>query len=182
MAAHREALALSLVSIRYTNFITAFATMAKRHKSLVLLARDHHEGLLLALRLQQGKKALLRLWSHNPRWQASYVAEFYDKHLRRHFEAEEKVLFPLASTIAACHHLVTELILEHRTMEECVNRFRDPAANALEESLCSFGALLEEHIRKEDRVLFPAFEEHASKEMLQKAEAAIGGFYPRRSS
>ena len=156
--------------------------MAKRHKSLVLLARDHHEGLLLALRLQQGKKALLRLWSHNPRWQASYVAEFYDKHLRRHFEAEEKALFPLASTIAACRPLVNELSLEHRTMEEYVDRFRNPAANALAKDLRSFGALLEEHIRKEDRVLFPAFEEHASKEMLQKAEAAIGGFYPRRSS
>jgi hemerythrin-like domain-containing protein len=156
--------------------------MAKRHKSLVPLARDHHEGLLLALRLQQGKKALLRLWSHDPRWQASFVAEFYDEHLRPHFDAEEKGLFPLASTIAACRHLVTELTLEHRTMEEYVNRFRNPAANTLEKDLRSFGALLEEHIRKEDRVLFPAFEEHASKEMLQKAQAAIGSFYPRRSS
>jgi hemerythrin-like domain-containing protein len=156
--------------------------MAKRHQSLVPLARDHHEGLLLAIRLQQGKQALLKLWSHDPAWQAAYVAEFYDKYLHTHFEAEEKGLFPLASTIAACRPVVGELVVEHRALEEYVSRLRHPDKTTLQDDLRSIGALLEEHIRKEDRILFPSFEEHASEEMLEKAEAEIGRFYPPQSS
>ena len=53
----------------------------KRHDSLVPLSREHHDGLLLAVRLQQGRAALPRLWSHDLVWQAEYVTRFFGEHL-----------------------------------------------------------------------------------------------------
>lgn len=153
--------------------------MAKRHESLIPLARDHYEGLLLAVRLQQGKNALERLWSHDPAWQANYVADFFDKHLRPHFAAEEQALFPLAKEhIKESVPLVDELIAQHRSMEQRVLRLKTPIETPLEQQLAEFGALLEDHIRKEDRILFPMFEEHASAELLQEALTKIHSFYP----
>jgi hemerythrin-like domain-containing protein len=153
--------------------------MAKRHESLIPLARDHHEALLVALRLQQGKNALERLWSHDPLWQANYVAEFYEQHLRPHFNAEEQALFPLAKEhVKKSVPLVDELIAQHRAMEERILLFKKSNATPLEQQLKEFGALLEDHIRKEDRILFPMFEEHASAELLSEALKQIHSFYP----
>lgn len=153
--------------------------MAKRHKGLVPLARDHHDGLLLALRLQQGKQALPRLWSHDPNEQAKYVVTFYEESLRRHFEAEEKGLFPLASYhVAQSKPLVEELIRQHRTLERYVARFRTPEPQALEQELKEFGQILEDHIRKEDRGLFPMLEQHAPGNVLLEIEQQVGKFYP----
>lgn len=153
--------------------------MAKRHKGLVPLARDHHDGLLLALRLQQGKQALPRLWSHDPIEQAKYVVTFYEEHLRRHFEAEEQGLFPLvAQHVAQSRPLVAELIQQHRTLEHYVARFRKPEPQTLVYDLKEFGKILEDHIRKEDRGLFPMLEEHAPDHILLEVEKQVGKFYP----
>jgi hemerythrin-like domain-containing protein len=153
--------------------------MAKRHESLIPLARDHYEGLLLAVRLQQGTQALLRLWSHEPAWQAQYVVDFYQQHLRPHFDAEEQALFPLAKAhVPLSVPLVDLLIEQHREIERRVECLKDPHQADLPDRLKEFGALLEDHIRKEDRELFPMFEEHASAEILRKAHEEVHKFYP----
>lgn len=153
--------------------------MAKRHESLVPLARDHHEGLILALQLQQGKNALEHLWSHDPVWQANYVRDFYTQHLLPHFTAEEQALFPLAKEhVKESIPLVDELIAQHRAMEQRVSMLNSNSGAELEEQLRQFGTLLEDHIRKEDRILFPMFEEHATAELLQEALEKIHSHYP----
>lgn len=153
--------------------------MAKRHKGLVPLARDHHDGLLLALRLQQGKQALPRLWSHDPHEQAKHVVAFYEEHLRHHFEAEETGLFPLAAYhVAQSRSLIESLIQQHRTLERYVARFRKPDPQTLEQDLKEFGKILEDHIRKEDRELFPMLEEQAPDHVLLEVEKQVGQFYP----
>ncbi len=153
--------------------------MAKRHESLIPLARDHYEGLLLAVRLQQGTQALLRLWSHDPVWQAQYVVDFYHQHLKPHFDTEEQALFPLAKEhVPPSAPLVDLLIEQHRELKRRVESFKNPAQPDLADRLKEFGTLLEDHIRKEDRELFPMFEEHASAEILKKAHEEVHKFYP----
>ena len=153
--------------------------MARRHDSLIPLARDHYDGLLLAVRLQQGTRALERLWSHDPLWQADYIVKFYEEHLRQHFRAEEEALFPLAAAhVEEARTIVNELLSQHRLMEEYVHRFRSPDPETLESHLREFGKLLVGHIRKEDRGLFPLFEEKASPSVLADAEKSISEFYP----
>jgi hemerythrin-like domain-containing protein len=145
--------------------------MARRHPSLIPLSRDHHDGLFLALRLKQGKKALLRLWSHDPFWQASYVVEFYRKHLAPHFKAEEKVLFPAMKKHARESVKAIEKLLEqHQGMRKRIQRLEKPKAVGLPQDLKDFGELLDQHIWIEERELFPIFE----KSMPDEVAKAVG--------
>ena len=61
----------------------------KRHKSLQNLSREHHDGLVFALRLQKGvaKKADLKSME-------AYAVWFWNTHLKPHFKMEEEHLFP----------------------------------------------------------------------------------------
>ena len=131
----------------------------QRHKSLVPLSRDHHEGLLLAVRLQQREKALLHLWSHDLHWQAEYVVKFFTDHLAQHFEEEENILFPkVLPYFKDKSDIIDRLINEHKELRSSIEFFRQPNESGLEGHLVQFGKLLEEHIRTEERELFPLCE------------------------
>ena len=131
----------------------------KRHPALVPLSHDHHDGLLLAVKLQQGPRALLRLWSHDPFWQAEYVVRFFEEHLISHFVAEEQFLFPAASRHLKEHMaLIERLLAEHKEMRALREFFRHPEEKKLECNLTHFGKLLEDHIHAEERELFPLCE------------------------
>lgn len=154
----------------------------KRHDSLIALSRDHHEGLLLAARLQQGKNALLHLWSHDPRWQAEYVVKFFDDHLVPHFEAEEKVLFPTAeSYLKELLPMAHRLIEEHAQMRSFAVYFRRPDEKMLEANLQQFGKLLEEHIRCEEREFFPKCEASIPIDVLIDIKKDIEQYSPQRN-
>lgn len=99
--------------------------MARRHESLIPLAKDHYEGLLLVQQLREHGRTIMSGWPHPPAAQAQFVARFYDEHLKNHFEAEEQALFPLASEhIVASRSIINELSNEHRTIEGYSTRFR----------------------------------------------------------
>ena len=152
--------------------------MAKRHPALVPVSRDHHDGLLLAVRLQQGERALLRLWSHEPAWQARYVVEFYRDHLQRHFAVEEEQIFPLAvKHVAAAVPIVQELSRQHESLRSAVEGMKGREASVLRSDLESLGKLLEEHIRLEDRQLFPLMEEHIDPGHLDRLEKDVQEYY-----
>jgi len=156
--------------------------MARRHPALVPLASDHYNGLALALRLQQGTKALTRMWSHDLKFQAGYVVSFFQTELQHHFVVEEKVLFPVVVRhVKEARAIVDDLLNDHRAMESMVKRFCEPVSTALAQELNEFGRILEHHIRKEDRQLFPLFETQAPPEVLKRTEQKIQEFYPTRS-
>ena len=131
--------------------------MAKRHPALIPLSHDHHHGLALALRCR--KHALGQLNPGDPAAIEACAAEasrFFNENLTAHFEAEETVLFPLMAAHEECRELVAQLEGEHREFRKLMARLADPGG--LRKSLFDFGDLLEQHIRSEERRLFPAFE------------------------
>ena len=130
--------------------------MAKRHPSLVPLSQDHHHGLALALRLRQGSNALLNDgWTHDRNEQAKRVKQFYEKELRRHFQAEEEVVFPeMLKHIPVSSVVIGELITQHRDMEQLIAEIERANSHVLEKALVAFGELLDKHIRLEERDLF----------------------------
>jgi len=146
--------------------------MAKRHHMLISLSHDHHLGLALAVRLQQGGKALLTDgWTHDRGRQALKVAEFHRKELSVHFRLEEEVLFPaILKLVRGCAPLVENLLSQHRQMENTIGVLPMLQGAALETSLVDFGGLLERHIRLEERTLFPACE----KQLPPDAAREIG--------
>ena len=133
--------------------------MAKRHQSLISLSHDHHHGLALALRLQQGDKALLNDgWTHDREKQAERVLTFYDDELSVHFRLEEEVLFPaMAQQAPGSSSLIDTLIKQHRQMESLIGRLRGKGGTPFDQILPELGAVLESHIRAEERELFPDF-------------------------
>lgn len=140
----------------------------KRHPALVSLSREHHDGLLLAIRLQQGTKALERLWSHDLFWQADFVTAFFDDNLARHFRVEEEILFPAVQTTAKeAKGMIGILLAEHNEMREMTTFLRHPDEGKLAVTLVRFGEILERHIRREERELFPMCEEYMPAETLE---------------
>lgn len=146
----------------------------KRHSSLIPLSREHHDGLLLATRLQQGKKALPRLWSHDLHWQAHYVVAFFDDHLDRHFRIEEEIVFPTAKKfLKDKSDTIAQLLDEHEEVKKLVESLRTPSLKNLEDALILFGQVLEKHIRTEEREFFPLCEEQIPTEELEKMGRSV---------
>ena len=119
----------------------------------------------------------MRLWSHDPFWQAEYVVKFFEEYLLPHFEAEEKFLFPLALLyVKKEKEIVQRLVAEHAEMRNMVESFRHPDQKKLECTLEQFGKLLESHIRCEERELFPICEQSIPALQLADVQGKIEAY------
>ena len=125
----------------------------KRHKSLIPLSQDHHHGLLLSQLIKKGAPEYKDL-PNDIEGKAEYVKESWNNELKLHFENEEKILFPFVQgKNDALDNLISEIIDEHIKIKKLVKEL-DYSENK-EETLNKLGVLLENHIRKEERILFP---------------------------
>lgn len=153
--------------------------MSRRHDSLIPLSQDHYHGLLLAQQIKTADRVMMSGWPPDDPGRARFVRSFYAEHLIRHFEEEEQVLFPLAvDHIPESKSHVEDLLDDHRRMEDFVRAFEQQDAVDLATRLMEFGDLLERHIRKEERVFFPLFEQKAPAEIL----ARVGHLLHRSTS
>lgn len=126
----------------------------RRDPRLQGLSSDHHRGLLLARRVANA----LRGTGLAASIRASFEAE-----LEPHFRAEEEVLLP-ALAAAGEEALAARTWREHAEMREHL-----AAAEAGDVSrLSAFAALLEQHIRFEERELFPTAEARLPDEALAR--------------
>jgi iron-sulfur cluster repair protein YtfE (RIC family) len=133
----------------------------RRHESLIPLSREHQYGLLVCLRIHRGMenhRADLDWLSDR----AEKVIRFFESDLRMHFEAEEEIVFRAMSGIEGAGATIEELVGEHRNLARLVDRLRRHEDMRLAPLLREFADLLESHIRKEERVLFPCYERNIS--------------------
>jgi hemerythrin-like domain-containing protein len=131
-----------------------------RHPSLVRLSHDHHHGLALALRCRKQALGQLKpMGAAGLRERANEVLEFYRNNLVAHFRAEEEVLFPLLRTsLPGNDAMLDELISQHEQLRQAASQLE--SGSGLAKIIFDLGDLLERHIRKEERELFPLFEAH----------------------
>ena len=109
-------------------------------------------------------------WPSEPAEQARVVRQFYNEELRFHFQAEEKVLFPLVRPhLKPGEEIVEVLLRQHRTMQESIARLPSAGPNELKKQLTALGELLAEHIRLEEDDLFPLCETRIPQKDLEKA-------------
>jgi hemerythrin-like domain-containing protein len=144
----------------------------RRHESIIPLSREHHYGLMLCLRIHRGLPldALDEAWV---REKAAQAARFFATDLAAHFKAEEEALFPAMLDFADAPELLSELLAEHRELEALAARLRETEVVRLAETLGEFADLLESHIRKEERELFPLYESLVSDEAAAEVERAV---------
>ncbi|HVL39651.1 MAG TPA: hypothetical protein VM328_09710 [Fimbriimonadaceae bacterium] len=145
----------------------------KRHPSLEPFSRDHNTGLILARRLQQ----------HPTEGSLNEFLHAWQVEIEDHFDEEERLLGPLIS-----ESMRAQLLDEHRLIRDVASRLK--AGEPAQEDVCRLGEALENHIRWEERVLFPEIERTAtSQQLAQLAKAtdevearhAASGLAPRRA-
>jgi hemerythrin-like domain-containing protein len=144
-----------------------------RHPALISLSHDHHHGLALALRCR--KQALGQLkptGAAGLRERAKECVEFYENNLVAHFRAEEEVLFPaLCDGAPGSETVVKDLLGQHQEIRLLMSRIETGAGSA--KLIFDLGDLLERHIRKEERELFPIFEDRVDDAKAAAVGAAL---------
>ncbi|MFN8006741.1 MAG: hemerythrin domain-containing protein, partial [Terriglobia bacterium] len=93
--------------------------------------------------------------------------------LRTHFEVEEKIIFPAMSQIEEASGVIEQLIKEHRDISKLVQQLRRARGLRLSPLLHKFADLLEAHIRKEERVLFPSYERNISPQKAGQVKIQV---------
>jgi iron-sulfur cluster repair protein YtfE (RIC family) len=145
--------------------------MMRRHDSLITLSHDHHHGLVLAQLIKKGAPVYEKL----PKTldaKAEYTKNFYKNDLTYHFYEEEKILYPsVMNKNKELDNLFSEIFSEHSEITNLVNELA--SSDAQEEILNKIGLLLESHIRKEERELFPAVQNILSEEELEELKEKI---------
>lgn len=127
----------------------------KRSEQIKPLSRDHHFGLLFCWKIKQGLQyniALSRI--------QNYVQYYWQNHLRQHFEEEENILFNQLPNICQT------AIKEHLLIESDIQKIN--AGNFTAEDYERFAELVSNHIRYEERTLFPLIESSLEPLLLDK--------------
>ena len=147
----------------------------KRHPALVPLSREHHHALLLARGLRRGASSHLRATlPTEPAALAAHVAAFYDTTLAPHFRAEELVLAAARESGTELSAVCGEIEAEHERLREMASALRsqmEPTAQL--DLLDHFGALLESHVRTEERSLYEGVQESLDEAALRALGAGI---------
>jgi len=125
----------------------------KRHKALQPLSREHHHGLLLSWKIRSG-------FSKNIETKRIkvYADWFFENHLIPHFTLEETHIFTI---LDEDHELVKRALADHRRLKRLFTNGEDATKN-----LHKIEEELEQHIRFEERTLFPEIQKAATEEQL----------------
>ncbi len=133
----------------------------KRDKNLETLSWEHHDGLVVALRV---KKGLERAADHGEI--ARYVLHIWDTLLVGHFRQEEATLVEPLQKSEEGRQLAERFLREHEQFRDLVEKVRREETD-LNHHLEAFAELLTNHIRFEEKEVFPAVERQATPEELR---------------
>lgn len=141
----------------------------KRHPALVSLSSEHHHGLVW------GKKLLSSDDAINPAEFSRIIDEFFqvwEKEINPHFNKEEEILLPLFNRSGhALDSPVMEMCRQHILIRAQVFNLEDSRGM---DTAHEIGNLLKDHIRFEERELFPFIEENSSEKLLQRIGKELG--------
>lgn len=129
----------------------------KRHKALQPLSREHHHGLLLSWKIRAGFKKNIAA-----KRMKSYTDWFFKNHLIPHFEMEEAEIFTI---LDADNELIKKALTDHRRLKRLFTNETE-----IEKSLNRIEEELEQHIRFEERILFPEIQKKATEDQLKHIE------------
>jgi iron-sulfur cluster repair protein YtfE (RIC family) len=125
----------------------------KRSPELRSLSEEHHHGLVAARRLRLAAQGKAPLEEAIEGFLTAWRTE-----IQPHFRAEEEILLPeFARAVAPDDPLILRALAEHVSLRRAVRELQgaDEAPRTL---AAEIGQALDDHIRFEERVLFPAIE------------------------
>lgn len=139
----------------------------KRDASLARFSRDHHVALVVAQRLKRASES-------ETEDACSDFLGYWRSDGRKHFREEEELLLPTFAGFADPDTpVVAGVLIDHvrirRLAAQLASGIRDLRL------LHALGALLEEHVRREERELFPLIEQAVPESELRRLAALLGG-------
>ena len=144
----------------------------KRHAALVPLSHDHQHGLAAALGLRRATE------TSAPDARRDFLA-FWQTEGQAHFQIEETVLLPaVADVLAPDHEAIRRVLSDHAEIRSRSQQIEGEERPPLDD-LHGLGGLVEQHIRFEERELFPLIEtlldEAELRALANEIEIAEGG-------
>ncbi|MFD2637954.1 hemerythrin domain-containing protein [Piscibacillus salipiscarius] len=139
----------------------------KRHEALNPLSHHHHHALVMALEM---KRAGTEQSSKTYKQLVRDMIDFWIKDGRDHFRDEEEVLVPLYLQFASepKENLIKDMLYQHAQIRGLIEELREKGETDYEK-MRSLGELLDEHVRLEERTLFPLMEEAIPENYLYQA-------------
>lgn len=139
----------------------------KRHQNLAPLSREHHGALILARLLKKNAPDYKDLPAL-PEAKSVYAINYYHQYLMAHFKKEEQMLEMVKGYHGEITLLADEIIKEHHQLNALFTALNESAVS--ETALDILGTVLENHIRKEERVLFPLIQQYCPEAILETIE------------
>ncbi len=140
--------------------------MSRRHDALIPLTHDHHHALAQARRLRD----VAQLEDVTERRNlANDFVNFYFGRVIRHFHEEEELFFAPLIDEPRARELVLRAVADHLNLHALVRSVRRQlsVAEADPATLRKISDLLTEHVRWEERDLFPLVEELVDEDELR---------------
>ena len=137
----------------------------KRHETLKPLSRHHMIALHLALKLSRAGTDKSRLTVEEIKQE---LQEFWNPNGQEHFREEEEILLTAFAQHASIDRdEIKEMLLEHveiRALIDTILKMDEIDITVMHK----LGALLEMHVRKEERVIFPMIEKALPEDVLKE--------------
>lgn len=143
----------------------------KRDPALVPLSHDHHHGLVEARRL---RRAAAGDGDERRRAAAAFL-QFFAGETLRHFREEEERFFPLlVDAEAPATELLGRALMEHQRLYALTGALEDELAEGVAPAarMRELADAFDEHIRFEERILFPLIEQVAPERALRRLRNA----------
>ncbi len=139
----------------------------KRHEGLFPLSHHHHHALVVSKDLKEigtdkGEKTYKVVFRD--------LVDFWEKDGNEHFRDEEEILIPLYLRFEKepDMDLVKKVLYQHAEIRSMIAAIRS-SQEADHDQMHILGHLLDEHIRLEERELFPHIEEAVPEKYLYQA-------------
>jgi iron-sulfur cluster repair protein YtfE (RIC family) len=137
----------------------------KRHPALEELSRDHHQALVVAQRLKRADDA-------SAEQARSGFLDYWQREGRDHFREEEEILLPALARFTDPHQpLIGRVLRDHVSIRR---RARQLCGGASLAELRGLGEELAEHVRREERELFPLIERVMPEPELRQLVSKLG--------
>lgn len=156
---------LKILSLNLFKEIKMEKKPIKRSPYIIKLSRDHHASLLFCWKLRQGEKNAIE-----KERMKKYVAYFFEEHLKPHFREEEEFLFSSAKNDA----VVLRAMDEHKNINQLASKIIDSDSENLTAEFTAIADMVDQHVRFEERELFPHMEELLSEKQLIEISEKLG--------
>lgn len=136
----------------------------KRDENLVILSHEHYHGLLFCTRLKKADQT-------NDEILKRYILDFWNTYLVSHFNNEEKLFLPLFKEKQP-KEIETQFLAEHQQLRTMITKLNSTSVHMYPFAL-QFAKLLNDHIRFEERKMFPWIQKTFSTSQLKTIGKAL---------